>query len=138
MMAKMGDEFPQCPRVHTDWEFALLDKITKIAKNTKKFRIVAIQDCEQNLQHVAVIISELSNEYVQLPEMVERFLSQLKDSAEAGAGGGAMPDALRLQFTNNVYLYTDKLLVSEDVLRKHFGKSKMVLQLRVDKQNLAL
>lgn len=136
-MAKMGDEFPQCPRVHGDWEFALLDRVTKIAKNTKKFRIVAIQDYDENCQHVAVIIPELSNEYVQLPELVGKFLLQLKKPVETGSGGKVI-DASHLQFTKNVYLYTDKLLVSEDAVRKHFGKSDMILQLRMDKQNQVL
>ena len=43
-MTKMGNEFPQCPRVHADWEFTLVDKATQVVKNTKKFRIVAIQN----------------------------------------------------------------------------------------------
>ena len=47
-------------------------------------------------------------------------------------------DASGLKFTGNVYLYTDKLLVSEDAVRKHFAKNNMVLQSRVQKQNLVL
>ncbi len=141
-MAKMGNEFPQCPRVHADWEFTLLDKITRVVKNTKKFRIVAIQNYGENYQHVAVVIPELSNEYVQIPELVGKFLSQLQKTVKAGTADDIRDkkvlDASDLKFTGNVYLYTDKLLVSEDVIRKHFKKNNMILQSRVDKQNLVL
>ncbi|TLX93536.1 MAG: hypothetical protein E6K91_08515 [Thaumarchaeota archaeon] len=40
MMSRMGDEFPQCPRAHVDWEFTLVDKVTQEIKNRKKFRVL--------------------------------------------------------------------------------------------------
>ena len=40
MMSRMGDEFPQCLRVHVDWEYTLVDKVTQEIKNRKKFRVL--------------------------------------------------------------------------------------------------
>lgn len=142
MTSKIENEFPQCSRIHADWEFVLTDKKTGEVKNNKKFRILAIQNDAEKYHHVGIIISDLSNEYVQLPDLVAKFLSEIQKTVEASVGD-AMGDKKSLdvsgfEFTGNVYLYTDKLLVSEDVIQKHFAKSNMVLQSRVEKKNLAL
>jgi len=142
MTSKIESEFPQCSRIHADWEFVLTDKKTGEVKNNKKFRILAILNDAEKYQHVGVIIPDLSNEYVQLPDLVEKFLSDLKKTAEANMvdirGNEKSLDLSGFKFTGNVYLYTDKLLVSEDVIQKHFAKSNMHLQSRVDKKNLSL
>lgn len=142
MISKIESEFPQCSRIHADWEFVLTDKKTGEVKNNKKFRILAILNDAEKYQHVGVIIPDLSNEYVQLPDLVEKFLSDLKKTAEANMvdirGNEKSLDVSGFKFTGNVYLYTDKLLVSEDVIQKHFAKSNMHLQSRVDKKNLSL
>ena len=142
MTSKIESEFPQCSRIHADWEFVLTDKKTGEVKNNKKFRILAILDDAKKSQHVGVIIPDLSNEYVQLPDLVEKFLSDLKKTAEANlvdvTGDKKSLDVSGFKFTGNVYLYTDKLLVSEDVIQKHFAKSNMHLQSRVEKKNLTL
>jgi hypothetical protein len=129
-MAKMGDEFPYSPRVHADWEFTLVEKSTKAVKNTKKFRLVAIHLVDENHVHVAIVIPELSNEYIQLPDLVRKFLSQMECDKVSGMSG--------LLFTGNVFLYTDKLLVAEEPVKRHFEKDKMALHFRVEKQNLLL
>jgi len=142
MTSKIESEFPQCSRIHADWEFVLTDKKTGEVKNNKKFRIMVILDNAQKYQHVGVIIPDLSNEYVQLPDLVEKFLSDLKKTADANmvdvTGDKKSLDVSGFKFTGNVYLYTDKLLVSEDVVQKHFAKSNMHLQSRVEKKNLSL
>src|SRR6478736_3564233 len=134
MTSKIESEFPQCSRIHADWEFVLTDKKTGEVKNNKKFRIMVILDNAQKHQHVGVIIPDLSNEYVQLPDLVEKFLSDLKKTADANmvdvTGDKKSLDVSGFKFTGNVYLYTDKLLVSEDVVQKHFAKSNMHLQSR--------
>ena len=84
-MAKMADEFPQYSRIHADWEFTLRDKNTKEIKNTKKFRILVIQNEMQNHQHAAIIISELGHEYVQLPDLVEKFLIEIQKAAQVNS-----------------------------------------------------
>ena len=142
MTSKIENEFPQYSRIHADWEFVLTDKKTGEVKNNKKFRIMVIQDNAEKYQHVGLIIPDLSNEYVQLPDLVEKFLSELQKTVEASVGHAQGDkksiDASDFKFTGNVYLYTDKLLVSEDVIQKHFAKSNMHLQSRVEKRNLAL
>lgn len=142
MTSKIESEFPQCSRIHADWEFVLTDKKTGEVKNNKQFRILAIQNDAEKYQHVGVIIPELSNEYVQLPDLVEKFLSELQKTVEASVensrGDKKSLDMSGFKFTGNVYLYTDKLLVSEDVIQKHFAKSNMYLQSRVEKKNLSL
>jgi len=142
MTTKIESEFPQCSRIHADWEFVLTDKKTGEVKNNKKFRIMAIHDAAKKHQHIGVIIPDLSNEYVQLPDLVEKFLAELQKTVEASVGNetGAKKslDLSEFQFTGNVYLYTDKLLVSEDVIQKHFAKSNMHLHSRVEKKNLSL
>ena len=142
MTSKIEHEFPQCSRIHADWEFVLTDKKTGEVKNNKKFRIMAIQNDDEKHQHVGIIIPELSNEYVQLPGLVEKFLSEMQKTVEASVGHALGDkksiDSSVFRFTGNVYLYTDKLLVSEDVIQKHFKKSNMILQSRVEKKNLAL
>ncbi|MGI0093723.1 MAG: hypothetical protein ACREA8_06430, partial [Nitrosotalea sp.] len=65
MTSKMKSEFPQYSRIHANWEFVLTDKKTKQVKNTKKFQIMAIQNDDKKHKHIGIIISELSNEYVQ-------------------------------------------------------------------------
>lgn len=142
MTSKIENEFPQCSRIHADWEFVLTDKKTGKVKNNKKFRILAIQDDAEKYQHAGIIIPELSNEYVQLPDLIGKFLSEIQKTVEASVGH-ALGDKKSLnvsdfKFTGNVYLYTDKLLVSEDVIQKHFKKNDMLLQSRVEKKNLAL
>lgn len=142
MTSKIEIEFPQCSRIHADWEFVLTDKKTGEVKNNKKFRILAILNDAEKYQHIGVIIPDLSNEYVQLPDLVEKFLSDLKKTAEANMvdirGNEKSLDVSGFKFTGNVYLYTDKLLVSEDVIQKHFAKSNMHLNSRVEKKNLSL
>lgn len=142
MTSKIESEFPQCSRIHADWEFVLTDKKTGEVKNNKKFRILAILNDAEKYQHVGVIIPDLSNEYVQLPDLVEKFLSDLKKTAETNMvdirGNEKSLDVSGFKFTGNVYLYTDKLLVSEDVIQKHFAKSNMHLHSRVEKKNLSL
>jgi len=142
MTSKIESEFPQCSRIHADWEFVLTDKKTGEIKNNKKFRIMVLQDNAQKHQHIGLIIPDLSNEYVQLPDLVEKFLSDLKKTADANmvdvTGDKKSLDVSGFKFTGNVYLYTDKLLVSEDVVQKHFAKSNMHLQSRVEKKNLSL
>ena len=140
MTSKIESEFPQCSRIHADWEFVLTDKKTGEVKNNKKFRILVIQNNAEKYHHVGVIIPDLSNEYVQLPDLVEKFLSELQKTVEANMvdtqGNKKSIDVSGFKFTGNVYLYTDKLLVSEDVIKKHFAKSNMHLQSRVEKKNL--
>jgi len=140
MTSKIESEFPQCSRIHADWEFVLTDKKTGEVKNNKKFRILVIQNNAEKYHHVGVIIPDLSNEYVQLPDLVEKFLSELQKTVEANMvdtqGNKKSLDVSGFKFTGNVYLYTDKLLVSEDVIKKHFAKSNMHLQSRVEKKNL--
>jgi len=142
MTSKIESEFPNYSRIHADWEFVLTDKKTGEVKNSKKFRIMVIQDNAKKNQHVGLIVPELSNEYVQLPDLVEKFLSDLKKTADANmvdvTGDKKSLDVSGFKFTGNVYLYTDKLLVSEDVVQKHFAKSNMHLQSRVEKKNLSL
>ncbi|HEU5487730.1 MAG TPA: hypothetical protein VFV16_02800 [Candidatus Nitrosotalea sp.] len=142
MTSKIESEFPRCSRIHADWEFVLTDKKTGEIKNNKKFRIMVIQDNAQKHQHIGLIIPDLSNEYVQLPDLVEKFLSELQKPVEASVGhvqgDKKSIDASLFKFTGNVYMYTDKLLVSEDVVQKHFAKSNMHLQTRVEKKNLTL
>ena len=139
MTSKIESEFPKCSRIHADWEFVLTDKKTGEVKNNKKFRILAIQNDAEKYQHVGLIIPDLSNEYVQLPDLVEKFLSELQKTVEANVvdatGDKKSLDVSGFKFTGNVYLYSDKLLVSEDVIQKHFVKSNMHLQLRVEKKN---
>ena len=140
MTSKIEHEFSHCSRIHADWEFVLTDKKTGEVKNNKKFRILAIQDDAQKSQHVGIIIPELSNEYVQLPDLVEKFLLEIQKTVETSVGHAQGDkksiDASDFKFTGNVYLYTDKLLVSEDAIQKHFAKSNMRLQSRVDKKPL--
>ena len=142
MTSKIESEFPQCSRIHADWEFVLTDKKTGEVKNNKKFRILAILNDAEKYQHVGVIIPDLSNEYVQLPDLVEKFLSELQKTVDASMvdamGNKKLFDASGFKFTGNVYLYTDKLLVSEDVVQRHFAKNNMHLQSRVEKKNLSL
>ncbi len=142
MTSKIESEFPQCSRIHADWEFVLTDKKTGEVKNNKKFRILAILNDAEKYQHVGVIIPDLSNEYVQLPDLVEKFLSDLQKTVDASMvdamGNKKLFDASGFKFTGNVYLYTDKLLVSEDVVQRHFAKNNMHLQSRVEKKNLSL
>ena len=140
--SKIESEFSQCSRIHADWEFVLTDKKTGEVKNNKKFRILAILNDAEKYQHVGVIIPDLSNEYVQLPDLVEKFLSDLQKTVNASMvdamGNKKLFDASGFKFTGNVYLYTDKLLVSEDVVQRHFAKNNMRLQSRVEKKNLSL
>ena len=142
MTSKIESEFPQCSRIHADWEFVLTDKKTGEVKNNKKFRILAILNDAEKSQHVGVIIPDLSNEYVQLPDLVEKFLADLQKTVDASMvdvkGNKKSLDVSGFKFTGNVYLYTDKLLVSEDVIQKHFAKSNMRLQSRVEKKNQTL
>ena len=142
MTSKIESEFPNYSRIHADWEFVLTDKKTGEVKNNKKFRIMVIQDNTEKHQHVGLIVPELSNEYVQLPDLVEKFLSELQKPVEASVGhvqgDKKSIDTSAFKFTGNVYLYTDKLLVSEDVIQKHFAKSNMRLHSRVEKKNLTL
>ncbi len=142
MTSKVENEFPQCSRIHAEWEFVLTDKKTREIKNNKKFQILAIQNDAERYTHIGIIISELSNEYVQLPDLVEKFLLELEKHTETNIGntlsGRKIHDLSGFEFTRNVYLYTDKLLVSEDVLQKYFKKNNLILQVRAAKHNLSL
>ena len=124
MMYKMADEFPECLRIHVDWDFVLKDKITQEIKSKKKFRVLAIQNDVQKYQHVAIIISKLGHEYVRLPAHIEKFLLELSEKTEI---------VTHLDFTGNVYLYTDNLIISEDAVRKHFQENNLLLFIRDQK-----
>ena len=138
-MSKIQNEFSTCSTVHADWEFVLTDKKTGETKNTKKFRMLAIQNDDKKHQHIAVIIPELSSEYVQIPDLVEKFLLQIRSETRSkDILDTKMPDMNIFQFTGDVYLYTDKLLVSEDAIRNHFQKNNLVLQSRLVKPNVFL
>ncbi len=142
MTSKVENEFPQCSRIHAEWEFVLTDKKTREIKNTKKFQILAIRNDVERYTHIGIIISELSNEYVQLPDLVGKFLLEMEKYDETNIGDNASSkktyDSTGFEFTRNIYLYTDKLLVSEDVLQKHFQKNNLVLQVRATKHNLSV
>ncbi|MHB8546142.1 MAG: hypothetical protein ACYDAJ_05195 [Nitrosotalea sp.] len=142
MTSQVENEFPQCSRIHAEWEFVLTDKKTREIKNNKKFQILAIQNDAERYTHIGIIISELSNEYVQLPDLVEKFLLELEKHTETNIGntlsGRKIRDSSGFEFTRNVYLYTDKLLVSEDVLQKYFKKNNLILQVKAAKHNLSL
>ncbi|HJW19975.1 MAG TPA: hypothetical protein VJ571_05405 [Candidatus Nitrosotalea sp.] len=142
MTSKVETEFPQCSRIHAEWEFVLTDKKTGEMKNTKKFQILAIQNEIERYKHVGIIISELSNEYVQLPDLIAKFLLELEkyndSSIDDITKNKKIPDVTAFEFTKNVYLYTDKLLVSEDVLYKYFKKYNLILQIRMTKPHLSL
>ncbi|GEM_PF-1505194 len=142
MTSKIENEFPQYSRIHANWEFVLTDKKTKEVKNTKKFQIMAIQNDDKKHKHVGIIISELSNEYVQLPDLVAKFLLELEKYNDSRIDGmmkdEKIHDVSTSEFTKNVYLYTDKLLVSEDALYKYFKKYDLILQIRMAKPNLSL
>ncbi|MGI0006916.1 MAG: hypothetical protein ACREAR_02840 [Nitrosotalea sp.] len=142
MTSKIENEFPQSSRIHANWEFVLTDKKTGEIKNTKKFQILAIQNESDRFKHIGIIISELSNEYVQLPDMVAKFLLELEKYHDSGIDDTAtdkkIPNVPAFEFTKNVYLYTDKLLVSEDVLYKYFKKYDLTLQIRMVKPNSSL
>ncbi len=139
MTSKIESEFPQYSRIHANWEFVLTDKKTKEVKNTKKFQIMAIQNADEKHKHIGIIISELSNEYVQLPDLIAKFLLELEkyndSSIDDTMKDQKISDVSTFEFTKNVYLYTDKLLVSEDVLYKYFKKYNLILQIRVTKPN---
>jgi hypothetical protein len=140
-MSKIQNEFSQCSTIHADWEFVLTDKKTGETKNTKKFRMLTIHDDGKKSRYVAVIIPELSSEYVQIPDLVEKFLLEIQKtdkSSYKNVGGAKMPDMDTFRFTGDVYLYTDKLLVSEDAIRNHFQKNNLVLQSRLVKPNVML
>lgn len=140
-MSKIQNEFSQCSTIHADWKFVLTDKKTGETKNTKKFRMLTIHNDDQGYRHVAVIIPELSSEYVQIPDLVEKFLLEIQKtdkSSYKNTSGTKMPDMETFRFTGDVYLYTDKLLVSEDAIRNHFQKNNLVLQSRIIKPNLML
>lgn len=142
MTSKIENEFPQYSRIHANWEFVLTDKKTKQVKNIKKFQIMVIQNDDKKHKHVGIIISELSNEYVQLPDLVAKFLLELEKYNDSSIDGiikdEKIHDVSTFEFTKNVYLYTDKLLVSEDVLYKYFKKYNLILQIRMAKPNLSL
>jgi hypothetical protein len=134
MMSKMAYEFPECSRIHADWEFLLKEKITQEIKNKKEFRILTIQNDSQNYQHVAIIISQLGQEYIQIPQLVEKFLLELRQIAEIDFKDNFEEKvkfhSTELKFTGNVYLYTDKLLVSEDLIQKYFQENGLKLIIR--------
>lgn len=137
--SKIKNEFSQCATIHADWEFLLIDKKTGEVKNSKKFRMLAIQNDSEKFQHAAIIIPELSSEYVQIPDLVEKFLSQVQKTKESeNPLERKMPDMSIFRFTGDVYLYTDKLLVSEDAIRGHFQKNNLVLQTRLIKPSMGL
>ena len=139
-MSKVNNEFSQCSTVHADWEFVLTDKKTGEVKNTKKFRMMAIQNDAEKYQHVGIIVPELSSEYIQIPDLVEKFLSKIQKTNETDSNTmeTKMPDMHIFRFTGDVYLYTDKLLVSEDAIRDYLQKNNLVLQSRLVKSNLVL
>ena len=134
MMSRMGDEFPQCQRVHVEWEFNLVDKVTREIKNRKKFRVLAIQDNSQNYQHAAIIITDLGQEYEQIPSMIKKFFSEIPKTVEVISKdhfeAKEMSPSSALRFTGNVYLYTHKLIVPEDIVRKYFQENNLTLVLR--------
>ncbi|MDE1811361.1 MAG: hypothetical protein KGI19_01775 [Thaumarchaeota archaeon] len=142
MTSKITNEFPQYSRIHANWEFVLTDKKTKQVKNTKQFQIIAIQNDDKKHKHIGIIISELSNEYVQLPDLVAKFLLELEKYTDSSVDDimkdEKIHDMPTFEFTKNVYLYTDKLLVSEDALYKYFKKYDLILQIRVAKPNSSL
>ncbi len=141
MTSKIENEFPQYSRIHANWEFVLTDKKTGEVQNTKKFQILAIQNDDKKSKHIGIIIPELSNEYVQLPDLVAKFLLEIEKHNDPGVGDALadkIHDVSTFEFTKNVYLYTDKLLVSEDVLYKYFKKYNLILQIRTSKPNLSL
>jgi hypothetical protein len=133
-MSRISDDFPECPSLHVDWEFALKDKITQEIKSKKKIRILAVQNITKNYHHVAIIISKLGHEYLQIPSLVEKFLSEMPKTVEITSkhnlGNVETFHTSGLKFTGNVYLYTDKLLVSEEPLQQHFQKNNLVLFVR--------
>jgi hypothetical protein len=136
--SKMRNEFSQCSTLHADWEFVLTDKKTREIKNVKKFRILAILNDVERYQHIGVIIPELSNEYVQLPDLVEKFLLEMRKNVGDTSNDDKTFDVSAYRFTRNVYLYTDKLLVSEDALKKYFQDHNLLLQIRMEKRNMSL
>ena len=140
-MSKIQNEFSQCSTIHADWEFVLTDKKTGETKNTKKFRMLAIHNDDKKSRHIGIIVPELSSEYVQIPDLVEKFLLEIQNtdkSSYKNISDAKIPDMDTFRFTRDIYLYTDKLLVSEDAIRNHFQQNNLVLQSRLVKPNAML
>ena len=135
MMSRISNEFPECSSVHVDWEFILKDKVTQEIKNKKKLRLLAIQNIGQNYQNVVIIITKLGYENVQLPDLVEKFISEIGKSDKINSNDYVYHEEIfnfsQINFTRNIYLYTDKLIVSEESIRKHFQKTNWMSFIRI-------
>lgn len=134
MMNRLLDEFKQFLKVHKDISFKYAKKNTMKIFYEKSCRLVLLQNNTENYQHVAIIVPELGEEYVLLPQLIKGFITEIKSSIEIRTKAHYKDTeefhSKSLIFTDNVYLYTDNLKISEDILREYFHKNNLFLILR--------
>lgn len=131
MMDRLFYEWGQFLIIHKDISLKYIYKKDFYEKNC---RVVIIQNNTENYQHIAIIVQEISEEYVFFPQIIKEFIIEIKDSIEIITKNHYEDieefHSKKLIFTGNVYLYTNSLKVSEDILREYFQKNGLFLILR--------
>ena len=125
---KLCNEFSNCLKCHKDYTFHPINK---------SLRIAVIQNNIENYKHVGIVASKIGPEYKLYPQAIQDCITGLSKSlliiAKKHYEDFEKFSSNEIVFTSQVYLYTDKLLVPEDEIRKYFQENKLKLLIRDDK-----
>ena len=125
---KLCVEFSNCLKCHRDYALHQINK---------SLRIVVIQNNIENYKHVGIVASKIRLEYKLFPQLIQDCVADLSKSllivAKKHYEDYEKFSSNEIVFTSQVYLYTDKLLVPEEEIRKYFQENKLKLIVRDDK-----
>ena len=132
MMELVVKDFSSCMKVDQPRTLTLTNKKTGETKQ-KLLKLVSIQNFDELYEHIAIIVSNLENEYIFLPEQVEKFVPEIKKIIDIQASdpvSETITELSELKFTNLVYLYTDQLHVPKEKIIQLFKESGLKLEVR--------
>jgi hypothetical protein len=92
----------------------------------KPYRLIAIQNIDENYQHIAIIINQLGLEYKFFMETIEKFLIEIKKrnyiETKIHSKDKYSHNNQNLIFTKTIYFYTDEITIPETEIIEFFFK----------------
>lgn len=129
----LTEEFSKFLKIHKDFTYSQIDTNTGSWVAIKDFRLVLIQDIEQNYQHAALIVDRVGTEFTKYPRWILDYIETSKQvfvSLGDATISRKINDNSSLVFTKSVFIYADAIDVDESSIRELFTQNGLNLIMR--------